>query len=97
MIQLSNQLKALLKEKDMTVAQLSRACSVSQKTISDWLISNRSPRNLSHLKKVADQLGVSVDFLLFGTIVKNQEVDPIKMINEYTSIGTFEVVLRKIK
>lgn len=93
---LSTQLKRLLKQKDMTVAQLSRACGVSAKTLSDWLISKRNPRNLNHVKIVADYLGVTVDNLLFGTEMA-KEANPYKLINEYTSLGQFEVVLRKIK
>lgn len=92
---LAKQIKLLLKEKDLTVAQLSRSCKVSQKTLHEW-ISGRSPRNLNHVKSVADYLGVTLDFLIFG-LENKKDPNTIETLNEYVSIGKYEVVLRKLK
>ena len=92
-MKLHTQLKNLLKRKDLTVAQLSRATSVSNKTIYGWL-DGLPPRNITALKKVADHLDVSLDFLLFDESKFSQEFD-VHDLKEHLSIGHFEVILKK--
>lgn len=92
-MKLHMQLKNLLKKNDITVAQLSRATSVSNKTIYGWL-DGLPPRNIKALKKVADHLDVSLDFLLFDDYKHNKEIN-LDDLKETLSIGHFEVILRK--
>jgi transcriptional regulator with XRE-family HTH domain len=92
-MKLAMHLKNLLKEKDVTVAQLSRAAKVPAKTIYSWLSGN-NPRSLSDLKSVANHLGVTLDFLCFNESTKATK-DPIHQYGEEINAGYFEVVLRR--
>lgn len=88
-------LKKLLKEKDLSVAHLSRATKVPLQTLHGWLHGNE-PKNLRQVKAVADYLGVDLDYLCFGI---HPPTDP-KVINKFEdeiNAGIFEVVLRRVK
>ena len=64
---LNKQLKNLLKDKDVTIAQLARATTISAKTLYQWL-NGQSPKNLLQVRKVADYFEVTIDYLAFGII-----------------------------
>ena len=91
---LNKQLKTLLKEKDITIAQLARATKISAKTLYQWL-NGQSPKNLVQVRKVADYFAVTIDYLAFGIIQKNN-LELIDFKNEFNA-GVFEVILRKQK
>ncbi len=84
-------LKRLLREQDMTVAQLSRQLSIPRQTLDNWL-SGQEPRSLKQVKKVAEYFGVSLDYLCFG-----EEEEKIQEYGQEINAGVFEVVLRRIK
>ncbi len=63
-MKLAENLKALLKKHDITVAHLSRQTNVPMQTIHNWLMGH-SPQNLIYLKKVAEYFGVSLEELCF--------------------------------
>jgi len=92
-------LKKLLKEKDLTAAQLSRRTGVPKNTLSDWLSGN-SPRDITQVKTVAEALGVSLDYLCFG---QDPSPRPEKLTDLETLLGDnwvggmFEVRLRRVK
>ncbi len=67
-------LKDLLSEKDMTVAQLSRATGIARQTLDNWL-SGQEPRSLRQVKKVASHFGVPVDYLCFGEREKPKSIE----------------------
>lgn len=94
-IKIQNTLKKLLFEKDMTVAQLSRATKVPQQTLNNWM-QGQEPRNLTHLKTIADYFNVTVDHLVYGVPLK-KETNPIRELSDEINAGIFEVVLRRIK
>jgi len=90
---LKEQLSELLLQRHMSAAELSKEIGIPKSTISDWL-SGTSPRNIAHVKKVADYFEVSLDYICFGETSKQNEI------NEYQdeiNAGVFEVVLRRIK
>ena len=94
-------LKKLLQERDMTSAQLARACKVPPQTINNWL-SGQNPRNLEQIKVVADNFGVTIDYLAFGTDIKKSCLsknnnEPIEEYRDEINAGTFEVVLRRVR
>lgn len=91
---LSRQLKNLLKDRDVTVAQLARATMISAKTLYQWL-NGQSPKNLIQVRKVADYFKVTIDYLAFGVLQKNNS----ELTDYKTEInaGVFEVILRKQK
>ena len=58
-------LKVYIERSQITAAELARRTGVPKQTISDWLAGTQ-PRNMVHVKKVADELGVSLTELFFG-------------------------------
>jgi transcriptional regulator with XRE-family HTH domain len=65
-LRLRKQLAGLLKEHNMTASELSRKTSIARQVISDWL-GGVHPRNLIHVKRIADVFNITVDHLCFGT------------------------------
>lgn len=58
-------LKHLMKEKKLTFKKLSQLSGVPESTIKTWSASVE-PKSLSHARKVARALEVSVEYLVFG-------------------------------
>ena len=91
---LKNQLKLYIAEKDISLSRLARQSGVSRQTLNDWLL-GKPATNINKIKKIADILDVSVDHLAFGSGLEN--VKDIHKYQEEINCGVFEVVLRKIK
>lgn len=91
---LSKNLKRILSERDLTVAQLSRKARVPRTTISEWMTGG-NPRDLRKVKFVADALNLTVDQLCFGDGTAGTE--SIENHLEEIKAGLFEVVLRRPK
>jgi transcriptional regulator with XRE-family HTH domain len=76
---LRHNLFTLLKERDMTAAQLSRKTGVAKQVLSDWM-SGVQPRKIEHLFVVARELGVSMESLCFAAsdseLLSNTQVTP---------------------
>lgn len=86
-------LKQFMDKERHTLASISKATGVPKSTISEWL-SNRSP-NPTQAVKVANHLGVSLHFLLFG---KDDSQEPIqKILKEDFFNGTFEISIKRVK
>lgn len=94
-MKLDKQLKTLLRERDITVAQLARKAGVSPKTIYNWLERQR-PRDIDAVKKVADHFNVTLDFLFYGTPPPMPSNEFERHLEEVNA-GLFEVVLRRPK
>jgi len=92
-MQLRKTLKHLLTEKDLSVAQISRATGVSSRTIHNWL-TGQTPGDVEQVKTVADHLKVSLDYLLFGV---DKRRDIISEFQDEINAGIFEVILRRVK
>lgn len=94
-LELASKLKKLLKEQDLTVAQLSRATKVPAQTLNNWL-SGLEPRSMGQVKSVAQFFEITLDEIAYGEIkVKDQN-----KLNQYSDeiyAGIFEVVLRRKK
>jgi transcriptional regulator with XRE-family HTH domain len=98
---LKTQLRAFLKTKGMTAADLSRASNVPKQSISDWL-AGTPPRNLDHLKRVANVFRVSIDELLFGDKPKTESesekvADLDSILGDQWVSGVFEVRFRRLR
>jgi len=86
-------LKQFMEKERHTLASISKATGVPKSTISEWL-NNRTP-NPSQAVKVANHLGVSLHFLLFG---KDDAQEPIqKILKEDFFKGTFEITVKRVK
>lgn len=64
-------------EKGLKNSDVSKATGVSKQTLSDWKKRNSTPK-ADTLKKIADYLGVSIDYLLTGKEPESYEyfLDP---------------------
>ncbi len=92
---LAHNLKRILKDNDLTVAQLSRATKVPAQTINNWL-TGLEPRNMTQVKVVAQFFKISLDEIAYGEIKKSYD----NKLDEYADeiyAGVFEVVLRRKK
>lgn len=90
-MKLSLILKNLLKQKNLSIASLSRLSSVPTQTIHNWL-AGVEPRSVVQIKAVANALDVDLDYLCFGEI--SPSLNQNKIYDEL-SVGVYEVVLRK--
>ncbi|MCB0421346.1 MAG: helix-turn-helix transcriptional regulator [Bdellovibrionales bacterium] len=86
-------LKELLKERDLSVAQLARVTGVPRQTIDNWM-AGQEPRSLKQVKKIADYFAVPLDFLCFGESARDQSIQDFE---DEINAGVFEVVLRRVK
>lgn len=96
---LKGQLKLYLKKARISPAELARRSGVARQVIADWLV-GKSPRNLSHLKAVANALETDVDTLVFGEGIPDQKketIDVEQIIGDRWISGLFEVRLRRVK
>ena len=79
----------------MTMTEFAKAIDCSPKTVSEWIIGKRNPRDLAAVKRCASVFNVSLHYLLFG------EEDPINLVyNLVDSIelhtGVYELSVRKV-
>lgn len=88
-------LKKLIKEKGLTITNLSRATKVPLQTLHGWL-NGSEPKNLRQVKAVADYLEVDLDYLCFGIKPKISK-SSLEEFSDEINAGVFEVVLRRIK
>jgi transcriptional regulator with XRE-family HTH domain len=92
-MKLKTVLRDLIKEEGITVSQLSKKSGVPVQTLHNWL-SGMEPRSLKQVRKVADYLEVSIDYLCFGIKEKQKNIQDYE---HEINAGVFEVVLRRIK
>jgi transcriptional regulator with XRE-family HTH domain len=86
-------LKQIMAQQRHTLATMSKATGIPKSTISEW-ISNRSP-NPTQAVKLANHLGISLHFLLFG---RDDSQEPIqKILKEDFFQGTFEISIKRVK
>ena len=93
-VQIGSTLKTLLKQRRMTLKEVSKQTGVPSSTLSEWL-NNRSPKNPDQTRKVAQYLGVSLHYLLFG---EEDSQEPItKIMKEDFFSGVFEINIKRVK
>lgn len=87
-------LRELLVEKRYSLKEVSKGSGVPSSTLSEWL-SNRTPRNPVQVRRVADFLGVSLHYLLFG---EEDRKEPLTaLLKEDVFNGTFEISIRRVR
>lgn len=84
----------LMHEQRRTLREVSEATGVSKSTLSEWS-TNRRPKDPVQVCKVADFLGVSMHFLLFGEEDRKEPLTRI-MREEFFS-GVFEITIKRVK
>ena len=93
-MKVSTTMPELLKSNGFSLRELSKRSGVPVSTLSEWS-SNRSPKNPLQAKKVAEALGCTLHYFLFG---EDDSQEPIqKILKEDFFSGTFEITVKKIK
>lgn len=95
-IKIDQVLNRLIKEKRLTLKELSKASGVPASTIHEWQ-NGRSPRDPVQAKKVADALDVSLNQLLFDEPDKNESIQIQSIFKEDVFSGIFEINIKRIK
>ena len=86
-------LQALMKKQGETLAGLSKSTGVPKSTLAEWQ-NGRTPNPVQAVK-VANYLGVSLHFLLFG---QDDAEEPLqKVMKEDFFKGTFEISVKRVK
>jgi transcriptional regulator with XRE-family HTH domain len=84
-MRLSSVLRKLMKQRDLTTKQLAEDVCIPEGTLKTWLAGS-APRSLTDVRRVAQFLNVSFEFLIFG-----EESSPTRP-NE--KANSYEVLLR---
>ncbi|MDZ4661049.1 MAG: helix-turn-helix transcriptional regulator [Pseudomonadota bacterium] len=93
-IKIAKSLTALMKQRGLSLRELSKLSGVPPTTLNEWL-SNRPPRNPVQIKKVAEALDVSLNFLLFNEEDKH---DPLqRILVEDIFSGNFQITVKRLK
>lgn len=90
--------RELLAEKKLTQTGIARSIGIEVRTFQDWVYSKKLPDTES-AKKIADFLGVSLDYLLTGKTEDNFTPDKIKLNKLYDSLQEplKEIALQQIE
>ncbi len=89
---IDKKLKALLKTKNLSVTELSKATGVPKTNIQQWLTGS-SP-NINQVDKVAQYLGVTLEELCFDRKPKNSLEDLFQEILVHS--GTYKIQVTKL-
>jgi len=85
-------------DKGLSASQLARIAKVRKQRISDWL-AGISPKDFGQIKSVADALAISLDALLYGTVIdagKDQADNCIESFPESAEV-VFQVTVKRMK
>lgn len=93
-VKINHTLAKLLKEQNLSLRELSKRSGVPNSTLQEWS-SNRSPKNPIQVQKVAQELGVSMHYLIFGEEDKSEPLT--KLLKEDVFSGTFEINIRRVR
>lgn len=65
-MQLQKVLKKLMSARKLSFQELSNETGVSASTLKGWTLPKANPRNMDQVRRVAQVLGVSFEYLIFG-------------------------------
>lgn len=80
--------------KSSNLSAIALELDIPKALLHDWVQARRSPslKNMKHVKKIADHLGVSLEYLLFGQQEEEKVVSAISFEDEGK---TYKVVITK--
>ena len=93
-IKIGETLSILMKQKRITLKELSTATGVSSSTLHEWK-SNRKPKDPAQVQAVACYLGVTMHHILFGCEDPNETIQQI--IKQDIFSGVFEINIKRVK
>lgn len=93
---LKSQLRAYLRLRGLSAAELSRRTKVPRQSLSNWL-GGLEPRRIDYLKAVADELDTTLDNLLYGTAPEEPRFNrPGVPVSQPLSEGIYEIRLIRV-
>lgn len=95
-ILLAKVLKRTLKEKRISIKELSGLSGVAVSTLHEWL-NGRNPKNFIQAKKVAKALDLTLNKLLFDESDEPKAITLNQIIKEDVFSGVFEISIKRIK
>ncbi|MEK2646664.1 helix-turn-helix domain-containing protein [Bdellovibrio sp. BCCA] len=98
---MAKNLKRVMLERGLSVADLERRSKVSRKTLYHWM-GGQKPRNIEQVFSVCDALQISIDSLYGRQTTQQQAVKPVIQIDvsdlkQDLHAGIYEVILRPVK
>jgi len=94
---LTKNLRRILDERKITVAELARLSGVPAKTIYHWL-TGQQPRKIEHLFRLCDALNMSMEELYGRPKKSTNKVQLYKDISlQDLRAGAYEIILRPLK
>lgn len=84
----------ILSNRRLTVKEVSDATKVPASTLAEWK-ANRTPKNPTQVRRVAEYLGVSLHYLIFGE--EDREEPLSKIVREDFFQGTFEITIKRVR
>ena len=93
-IKIGTTLQKLTRRQDITLKSLSKKTGVAASTLSEWN-NNRTPKDPTQVKKVAEALGVTMHFLLFGKEDGQEALQ--KVLKAEVLSGTYEISIKKLE
>lgn len=69
--------ESLVRKRNLTITEISKATSISSSTFSEWKTGKHSP-SLGTLTKIAEYLGVSVEYLMTGKDTEKESEEGTK-------------------
>lgn len=93
-LKLHETIPALLKKRGMTLRKLAKLAKVPASNISGWAVPGSKPKDILQVSAVADALGVSLNFLLFGKPDKKINLDELP--TEVVMSGVYKLKLERI-
>jgi transcriptional regulator with XRE-family HTH domain len=94
-LKISEVLPRLLEKRGLSLRELSRQTGIPQRTVAEWAKPGSKPSDVTAIKKCADLLQVSTDFLLWG-----EDSNPVNFESLPTDVileGLYRIKLEKIK
>ena len=98
-LSLKSQLQFYLKDRGMTMAELSRKSGVPRQSLSQWA-QGTTPRMIDQVKSVADVFNTSIDNLMYGSGLdqEREQVNDLQaLLGDDWIGGLFEVRFRRVK
>lgn len=92
MLKLSDNLRRIILERDLSVSSISRKSGVPKTNIQGWL-DGASP-NIVQLSKVANSLGLSLEALAFGKETERKSLSIFEGLDFHN--GIYEISIRKV-
>lgn len=93
-LKLHETIPALLQKRSMTLRRLAKIANVPPSNLSAWQIPGAKPKDILQVSAVAEALGVSLNFLLFGKPEKRINLDELP--TEVVMTGVYKLKLERV-